>query len=60
MFERITYADWLVVFPIVAFVVASAIFGALSWRALRMRRADVERFARLPLQDDSDPAFRHE
>ncbi len=60
MFDRIVYADWHVVFPIVAFLAAAGIFAVLSWRALRMTRADVDRFARLPLEDDATPASRHE
>ncbi len=52
MFDRIIYADWHVVFPVVAFLAAAGIFAAICWRALRMKRGEVERFARLPLEDD--------
>ncbi len=60
MFDRIIYADWHVVFPVVAFLAAAGLFAAMSWRALRMKRPDVDRFARLPLDDDALPPSRHE
>ncbi len=53
MFERIQYEDWHVVFPIVAFVVAAVFFTFMSWRALRMKRPQVDRLARLPLDEDA-------
>ncbi len=53
MFDRIIYADWHVVFPVIAFLAAATFFTVMSWRALRMKRTDVERLARLPLQDDA-------
>lgn len=60
MFERIVYEDWHVVFPVTAFIVAAIFFTVMSWRALRMKRPQIERLARLPLEDDPDPASRHE
>ena len=60
MFDRIIYPDWHVVFPLAAFIVAAVFFVVMSWRALRMKRADVDRFARLPLEDDPGPPSRHE
>ena len=53
MFQRIIYADWHAVFPIAAFIVAAVFFTVMSWRALRMRRPEVERFARMPLEDEA-------
>jgi hypothetical protein len=60
MFDRVIYADWHVVFPLVAFLAAAGFFAVMSWGALRMKRADVERFARLPLDDDPPGSSRHE
>jgi uncharacterized membrane protein len=60
MFERVTYADWHVIFPLAAFIVAAVFFVTMSWRALRMPRRQAERFARLPLEPDGRPLPPHE
>ncbi len=52
MFRRIIYEDWQLVFPVVAFVVASFVYLAASWRAARMKPAESEQLARLPLEVD--------
>ncbi len=51
MFRRIIYEDWQLIFPIVALVVASLIYAAAAWRASRMKPVEVERLARLPLDN---------
>ncbi|MDD2764378.1 MAG: hypothetical protein PHE83_10430 [Opitutaceae bacterium] len=53
MFQRIQYEDWQLVFPIVAFAVAAAFFVVMSWRVLRMKRPQVERLARMPLEAEN-------
>lgn len=53
MFHRVLYEDWQLVFPVVAFAAAIGFFAVMSWRALRMRREQADRFARLPLDDDA-------
>jgi len=60
MFQRVSYEAWQMVFPIVAFAVAATIFGAVIWRAIRMQRAQLDRLARLPLEDDAPISDRHE
>jgi hypothetical protein len=52
MFRRIIYEDWQLIFPVVAFVVASCIYAAAAWRASRMKPAQSEQLARLPLEVD--------
>lgn len=58
MFQRLIYQGWQLVFPIVALVVAAAVFGVMTWCALHLKRAQVERLARLPLEDDGPAASR--
>jgi len=53
MFQRILYEDRQLVFPIVAFTAAAAFFVVMSWRALRMKRPQVERLARMPLEAEN-------
>ncbi len=51
MFRRIIYEDWQLIFPVVAFTVASCIYVAAAWRAARMKPAELEQQARLPFED---------
>lgn len=60
MFQRILYQDWQLLFPVAAFVAAAGFFGVVIWRALRMKRGQLERFARMPLEEDSPASVRHE
>jgi len=60
MFQRVIYEDWQLVFPIVAFGAAAAIFAVMVWRAVRMKHAQLDRFARMPLEDDAPASDRHE
>jgi len=54
MFERVIYADRYLIFAIMAFLVAAAIFSAMCWRG------QVEHFARLPLEDDARQSPSHD
>ncbi len=49
MFHRIIYEDWQLIFPVVALAVASCVYLAAAWRATRMKPAQIERLARMPL-----------
>ena len=52
MFHRILYEDWQLVFPVVALAFAFAFFGVMCWRAVRMKREQVDHFSRLPLETE--------
>ena len=51
MFRRIILEHWMSLFTLVAFVTALSIYLSITWRALRMPRAQRDRFAHLPLND---------
>ena len=53
MFRRLLFDDWVMIFPLVAFITATSIYATLTWRALRMRRSQVEHFARLPFENET-------
>ncbi|MEO6873955.1 MAG: hypothetical protein ABI222_03950 [Opitutaceae bacterium] len=53
MFKRLILEDSATLYVIFAFVTAATIFITITWRALRMPRAQVERFAQLPFTKDS-------
>lgn len=51
MLRRIIYEDWQLIFPVVALAIASLVYVAAAWRASRMKPAQSERLARLPLEN---------
>lgn len=59
MFRRLILEDSAALFTIVAFITAVSIFVTISWRALRMKRPQLERFAQLPFAI-ATPAARHD
>jgi len=48
MFRRLILEDSAALYTIVAFITALSIYLAFAWRALRMKRAQVEHFENLP------------
>ena len=58
MFKRLILEDASAIYVLTAFVTAATIFITISWRALRMSRAQVEKFAQLPFTTDA--AERHD
>lgn len=59
MFKRLILDDSAALYTIAAFSVAASIYAAVAWRALRMRRAQADRFANLPFETET-PASQHE
>jgi hypothetical protein len=54
MFKRLILEDSSTWYVITAFVTAATIFLTITWRALRMPRAQVDKFAQLPFTTDAD------
>jgi hypothetical protein len=59
VFKRLIFEDSAALFTIAAFITAVSIYVTIGWRALRMKRAQIERFAHLPF-DIETPAARHD
>jgi len=59
MFNRLVYGDSTAWFTIAAFAVAASIFITVSWRAIRMKPSQVERFEKLPFET-ATPVAGHE
>ncbi len=51
MFKRIILEDWANLVPLTAFLVLFTIFLLTTLRAIRLRPAERERMAHLPLSD---------
>lgn len=59
MFRRLIFADSATLFTLVAFITAVSIFASISWRALRMKRAQRAHFQNLPFTTPT-PAACHD
>ena len=57
MFRRLVFENSAALFTISAFITAVSIYVAVAWRALRMKRPQLERFENLPFETDT-PASR--
>ena len=60
MFNRIIYGDSTAIYTIVAFGFAASIFVTISWRAIRMKKPQVEDLANLPFLTATPAAVRCE
>lgn len=59
MFKRIILEDSAALFTMVAFITAASIYVTIGWRALRMKRPQIERFENLPF-DTATPSATHD
>jgi hypothetical protein len=59
MFRRLVLEETAALFTFAAFLTAASIFLAMTWRALRMKRSQVEHFENLPFATATPPA-RHD
>jgi len=51
MFKRIFYENWHAVIPVVAFLLTFGVYLCYVVRAVRMRKPEVERLSRMPLDE---------
>ena len=58
MFKRLVFENTAALFTIAAFITAVSIYITISWRALRMKRAQVAHFENLPFQTQTPAASR--
>jgi len=59
MFRRLLLEPSAALFTFVAFLTAASIYCSVTWRALRMGRAQTDRFAGLPFAT-ATPSARHD
>ena len=58
MFKRLIFDDWVVIFPLVAFITAACVYGCFVYFGLRMKRTQTEHLANLPFAKENPT--RHE
>lgn len=54
MFKRVILESWHDYVPYICFALIAGAFAAIVIRAVMMKKSEVERIARLPLDDDRD------
>jgi hypothetical protein len=54
MFKHVVFDTWNGLIPLVAFAVTSLVFGYIFVRALKMKKPQADRLARLPLDGASE------
>jgi hypothetical protein len=59
MFRRLVFENTAALFTFAAFLTAVTIYLTMTWRAIRMKRPQVERFENLPFATATPPA-RHD
>ena len=59
MFHRVSYEEYQAIFSIIAFAITAIGFIAFVWQVSRMRKADVQHQAELPLEKDSMEKLHH-
>jgi hypothetical protein len=59
MFRRLIFEDSAALFTLVAFITAVSIFVSITWRALRMKRPQLDHSEQLPFSTPT-PAARQD
>ncbi len=59
MFRRLVFENTAALFTLVAFFTAASIYVSIAWRAIRMKRPQVERLENLPFAT-ATPSARHD
>lgn len=59
MLRRVQFEEWQAIITLAAFIIFSLTFLYFAWRAIRMRKAERDHLAHLPLESDQ-PKAPHE
>jgi hypothetical protein len=59
MFRRLLFENWVSIFTLVAFITSASIYVSFTWRALRMKRVQLDRLSDLPFGANSEET-RHD
>lgn len=60
MFKRLVFEQSAALFTLAAFITAVSVYVAFTWRALRMKRSQLEHFENLPFDTATPPARHHD
>lgn len=60
MIRRVSFEEWQGIITLIAFFLFFTLFIVISIRAWRMKKADRERIANLPLESEEQTPAKHE
>ncbi|HSI08400.1 MAG: hypothetical protein ACAH89_14940 [Rariglobus sp.] len=52
MFRRLLFEDWVSLFPLIALITAGSVYATIFYRAIRMKRPQIDRMASLPFESE--------
>lgn len=53
MFRRLLFENWISLFSLIAFITAASVYVTIFYRAIRMKRAQIDRFSNLPFESEN-------
>jgi hypothetical protein len=53
MFKRLIFDEWVMIFPLVAFITAACIYGCFVYFGLRLKRGQIDHLASLPFNEET-------
>jgi len=53
MFRRLLFENWVSLFPLIAFITAGSVYATIFYRAVRMKRPQIDRMASLPFESET-------
>jgi hypothetical protein len=53
MFRRLFFEDWVSLFPLIALITAGSVYATIFYRAIRMKRPQIDRMASLPFASET-------
>ena len=53
MFRRLLFENWVNLFPLIALITAGSVYFTIFYRALRMKKVQIARFAGLPFESET-------
>ena len=53
MFRRLLFEDWVSLFPLIALITAGSVYATIFYRAIRMKRPQIDRMASLPFESEN-------
>lgn len=53
MFRRLLFENWVSLFSLIAFITAASVYVTIFYRAIRMKRGQIERFSQLPFENET-------
>lgn len=52
MLQRVEYTEWHLLFPTIGFALFFIAFSVIVWKAVKMKKGDIDRASRMPLDDE--------